>query len=253
MDFCTIRTTAKLLKLHSSTCIEKSDQSSTVRPCCQHCATVIRGHGSNSRLVRGNNSSPLSFDSRGRVPGQPRVEDHQSATLLHARTYKHCSLHADRQAAQTLRVANCLDRIEQRKASKSINVDLSFQGHYQEIPSKTNRLHRTWKLELGDGTRRSIVPKHHSLRLEPWISSTTSESQNIRSKQHRDHPKSTTAIIKISTVCQTERVSTINTKSSLRADDEASVVLVEANVEDLITRITLQVEGHERLGKAMQL
>lgn len=152
-------------------------------------------------------------------------------TLLQPRARQHHRPRNLRHLAQTLRVRDSLNLVQNLKIREIVHEDLVRQNHHDLVPSEANPFHLRSERELADAPRLVVVPDHNLVDRVPRVGPSADECEDVAAEEHVDQPDSA-AGTEIAAENLAEWVAVVDAEAAVGAGGEAAGVLVEGDVEE---------------------
>eukprot|EP00391_Amoebophrya_sp_Ameob2_P010196 CAMPEP_0178982196 /NCGR_PEP_ID=MMETSP0795-20121207/365_1 /TAXON_ID=88552 /ORGANISM="Amoebophrya sp., Strain Ameob2" /LENGTH=293 /DNA_ID=CAMNT_0020672821 /DNA_START=544 /DNA_END=1427 /DNA_ORIENTATION=+ len=143
-------------------------------------------------------------------------------------------------ACMSPRVREGLNVVYQSQVAEPVDVHFPVYEDEHDVAAQLDLAHLGAEAEFCDAARRLVVPDHHLVRLKPGICASAHEGQNVAAEQHCDDAQ-TAAALKLAPKRKPKRIRVVHSESIFGAADEAGLILVECDVQNLIARVRGQV------------
>lgn len=175
-----------------------------------------------------SDSGIVSHDELGPLGG---IMLHPDLTLLQPWTRQHHRPRNMWYLAETLRVRNGLNLVENLKIGEIVYEYLVRENHNDSVPSETNPFDLRSERELADAPWLVVVPDHNLVRRVAGIGTAADEGEYVATEEHVDEADSA-AGAKFAPENLAEGVAVVDAEAMVGAGGEAAGVLVEGEVEE---------------------
>lgn len=155
---------------------------------------------------------------------------HSNVTTLQARASQDSVAGTWAHNAQTPWVGYSVDLVQQGQVCEVVHVNLVQQNDYHPVSTKSNTHNVASEAKLSDAPVLVVVPNHDLVWWEAGHSSTPNKGQDVASKQHLHNTHS--AAGEISTKRFLERLAVVDAETSVSANSEATIILVEGDPQE---------------------
>jgi len=140
---------------------------------------------------------------------------------------------------QSCRVLYGLNVIYELEVCEVVHVDLVFEDYDHPVSTELHSFYVRTKAELPDASILVIVPDHHFIWRESWVSASPNQSKDVASEEHLNARN--TALLEVFPVSLFEGITVVNPKSFVRSACNATIILVKPHEEELVCGFVVQV------------